>query len=221
MAPDRKRHAIQAPDDAWGRLGELLQLRRAELGYRRRPAFTRDRNINIRLVTDIEMNYRPGTFQTSTLGDIAAAYAVTYDSMAAVLAREADKLITVEPVPPPAAGSDSRQMPPETAADALAGVPAALREVRNLAARIEQLLAASGDPAASEALRGYVDRALRRVQIEVEELLAEADLTGLRFPRSPVARRAALLYRTVQGAPTAHQGTTRRGFLPAWPGGSS
>jgi hypothetical protein len=50
---------------------------------------------------------------------------------------------------------------------------AALSTARNLTARIEQLLAVSGGPEAPQVLSGYVDRALRRVQIEVEELLAE------------------------------------------------
>jgi thiamine monophosphate kinase len=85
-------------------------------------------------------------------------------------------LIQAEPAlpsAPAASGSDSRRTPPEATADALAEVPA-LREVRNLTARIEQLLAASGDPGESEALSGYLDRALRRVKIEVEELLEQA-----------------------------------------------
>jgi hypothetical protein len=172
--PADRRPVVRAPDSAWKRLGELLQLRRAELGYRRRPAFTKDRDINIRLVTDIENAYRPNTFLTPTLGEIAQAYRVTYESLAAMLRGEADVLSAAEPAPLPAPsvpGSD--RTPPEATADALAEVPAALREARNLTARIEQLLAASGDPETAEALSGYVDRALRRVQIEVEELLEE------------------------------------------------
>lgn len=39
--------------------------------------------------------------------------------------------------------------------------------------RIEQLVAAADNPDTTEALSGYVDRARRRVQIEIEELLAE------------------------------------------------
>jgi hypothetical protein len=50
---------------------------------------------------------------------------------------------------------------------------AAVRAARDLTARIEQLLAAPGDPEAAEALSGYVDRALRRVTVEVEEVLVE------------------------------------------------
>jgi hypothetical protein len=91
MASDR-RPVVRAPDDAWQRLGELLQLRRAELGYKRRPAFTKERGINIRLVTDIENAYRPNTFLTPTLREIAQAYQVTYDSLIAVLGRAADEL---------------------------------------------------------------------------------------------------------------------------------
>jgi transcriptional regulator with XRE-family HTH domain len=62
---------------------------------------------------------------------------------------------------------------PEAVKAAPAPVPAAVREARNLTAQIESLIAASGDPEASVLASGYVDRALRRVQIEVEELLAE------------------------------------------------
>ncbi len=71
--PSDRRPAIRAPEAAWRRLGELLQLRRAELGYQRRPGFTRDRDINIRLVTDIENAYRPNTFLTPTLRQVAPA----------------------------------------------------------------------------------------------------------------------------------------------------
>jgi hypothetical protein len=61
--------------------------------------------------------------------------------------------------------------PPETVRQAPAAVPAALREAKNLVNRIESLLEASGDPEACKLAGGYVDRALWRVQIEVEELL--------------------------------------------------
>ena len=96
MAADR-RPVVRAPEDAWKRLGELLQLRRAELGYKRRPAFTREHGINIRLVTDIENAYRPNTFLTPTLREIAQAYQVTYDSVIAVLGKTADELTPVTP----------------------------------------------------------------------------------------------------------------------------
>ena len=82
-------------------LGGLLQLRRGELGYRRRPAFTREHDINIRLVTDIENAYRPDTFLTPTLREIAQAYEVTYESLTAVLAGKQDTLTPAPPVPAP------------------------------------------------------------------------------------------------------------------------
>ena len=99
MASDR-RPVVRAPEAAWQRLGSLLQLRRAELGYRRRPAFTREHHINIRLVTDIENAYRPNTFLTPTLRDIAQAYQVTYDSLIAVLAGKQDALAPAPPARP-------------------------------------------------------------------------------------------------------------------------
>jgi hypothetical protein len=92
-----RRPVVRAPDAAWRRLGELLQLRRAELGYQRRPAFTRAAGINIRLVTDIENAYRPNTFLTPTLREIARAYQVSYDSLIAVLLGHDDGLIAVTP----------------------------------------------------------------------------------------------------------------------------
>lgn len=107
MASDR-RPVVRAPEAAWQRLGELLQLRRAELGYKRRPGFTRDRDINIRLVTDIENAYRPNTFLNATLREISQAYAVTYDSLTAVLAGSADAL---EPAAPLASVTE---LPPMT-----------------------------------------------------------------------------------------------------------
>jgi hypothetical protein len=99
-----RRPVVRAPEDAWRRLGELLQLRRADLGYKRRPAFTREHGINIRLVTDIENAYRPNTFLTPTLREIAQAYQVTYDSLIAVLGKKADALTPAAPTPLPVPG---------------------------------------------------------------------------------------------------------------------
>jgi hypothetical protein len=99
-----RRPVVRAPEAAWRRLGELLQLRRAELGYRRRPAFTREHGINIRLVTDIENAYRPNTFLTPTLREIAQAYQVTYESLIAVLGKKADELIPAAPAALPVPG---------------------------------------------------------------------------------------------------------------------
>ena len=63
--------------------------------------------------------------------------------------------------------------PPEEAARDPLPEHAAASAARQLTARIEDLLEAAGDPAAREFASGGVDRALRRVQIELEELLAE------------------------------------------------
>jgi hypothetical protein len=114
---DGRRPVIRAGDDKWRRLGELLQLRRADLGYRYRPAFTQERQINIRLVTDIENNYRPNTFLTPTVKEIARAYAVAYDSIIAILKGEADQLTpAAEPAAPPApaASGQTERLPPAT-----------------------------------------------------------------------------------------------------------
>jgi len=134
MASDR-RPVIRAPETAWQRLGELLQLRRAELGYKRRPGFTRDRDINIRLVTDIENAYRPNTFLTPTLREIAQAYAVTYDSVTAVLAGSASELAPAAAAPP----ATVTQLPPMTDAARIASArpyaDAINRRLRELAAK--------------------------------------------------------------------------------------
>jgi hypothetical protein len=55
----------------------------------------------------------------------------------------------------------------------------AVREARSLTARIGDLIAAAGDPQATAYASAQVDRAMRRVQIEIEELL---DTTGRTRP---------------------------------------
>lgn len=102
MAPNRKRLAIQAPEDAWVRLGELLQLRRGELGYRQRPAFCETRNINTRLIADIEHNYRPNTFPRPPSSRSPRHTRLPTSPFAALLRGEADELIRTESSPPPA-----------------------------------------------------------------------------------------------------------------------
>jgi hypothetical protein len=116
MASDR-RPVVRAPEAAWKRLGSLLQLRRGELGYRRRPAFTRDHGINIRLVTDIENAYRPNTFLTPTLQDIAQAYQVTYESLIAVLDGTADTLTPAGPGRPDTGWAPPTADPARAASD--------------------------------------------------------------------------------------------------------
>jgi hypothetical protein len=151
IMPSDRRPAVRGSEAAWRRLGELLQLRRAELGYKRRPGFTRDRDINIRLVTDIENAYRPNTFLTPTLREIAQAYAVTYDSLAAVLAGTAS---TLEPAAPAAPVT---RLPPMTGAARIASDRDYYKKINerrvDLAARgitdpsgTEMFLRTDGDP---------------------------------------------------------------------------
>jgi hypothetical protein len=126
VASNQKRIATRAPDDAWRRLGELLEeRRRIGLGYQFRPAFAKERGINIRRVQDIENSYRPNTFPAGSLREIARAYDVSYESVTAVLRGEADKLSPAEPVlaPVPAApGSDSRRTAPADGEDKIVTV---------------------------------------------------------------------------------------------------
>jgi hypothetical protein len=85
----------------WELLGKLLEARRGELGYKFRPAFERDRRINVRLAGDIEKAYRTN-YARATLAEIAASYAVTLGSMLAVVHGESDRLIPVDagaPIP--------------------------------------------------------------------------------------------------------------------------
>lgn len=63
---------------------------------------------------------------------------------------------------------------PEASAAAMAEVPPALRDVRDLAASVGQLLAAPGDGLAAR----QVSRALSRVQLAIEELLEERAVRG-------------------------------------------
>jgi len=109
-AESGKSHAIQVKESARERTGELLQRRRADLGYpgRQRPAFTRDRGINIRLVTDIENPQAGRNFLISSVQQIARAYAVTYESLAAVLRGEAGELV---PAQDAAAGAPAPAVP--------------------------------------------------------------------------------------------------------------
>ena len=128
LASNRKRLGIQGPEDAWKRLGELLEeWRRVQLSYKFRTKFaearlpeTPDGNPNVRLVTDIENSLRPNRWPAGTLKEIAAAYGVTYESVLAVLQGEAGGLILAKTAPPPAPaapGRNSGRTPPVTGED--------------------------------------------------------------------------------------------------------
>ena len=106
-----------SPGDAlaWGRLGDALTQRRLDLDihrYRNRRAFCDDRQIDYRVIFDIEKARRVN-FGRATLQDIARAYAVTRESMDRVLRQEGE----LEPVPQPGAAPGSR--PPLRAVPAL------------------------------------------------------------------------------------------------------
>jgi len=107
---------LGAAPDRLRLLGELLRLRRAALGYRHVPAFVQARDINTRMVGDIEHGRRD-TYTFPTLEDIAAAYKVTYKSMMAVVWSDAGELDPAEEVPPRFAAPDvTPPMTPERAA---------------------------------------------------------------------------------------------------------
>jgi len=86
------------PPERWAQLGRALQEWREDvLGYQVRGKFAEDRYINLRLVQDLEKNYRPGTYTKWALQAAAQAYQVPYDrqvpgSVLAFLHGEADTL---------------------------------------------------------------------------------------------------------------------------------
>lgn len=121
MASNSKRPAIVAADQAWERLGELLKRRRTRLGYKYRPPFAAARGINLRMVTDIESAPRSRvSFQVPTMQQIAEAYGVTYESIAAVLREEADELAPAQAAAVPAAGIPGAGLPMSAEARAAA-----------------------------------------------------------------------------------------------------
>lgn len=108
---------LGATDARLALLGRLLRLRRAALGYRHVPAFVRDRDINTRMVGDIEHGRRD-TYTFPTLEDVAAAYEITYMSMMAIVWSDADELVPAAAIPPP-----DEDTPPMTAERAAADRP--------------------------------------------------------------------------------------------------
>lgn len=94
----------------WKRLGEQLIRRRVELDprYSNRTLFCAERALDYRLVYDIEVARRRN-FRKTTLGAIAAAYAVTLDSLNGVVRADAEYL---EPVPHPPSRPDMSRSGP-------------------------------------------------------------------------------------------------------------
>lgn len=126
--------AIRTSEAARRRAGNLLQRRRSDLGYRRRPAFVADTGLNGRLVSDLE-NGRQPNFRPATLQQIARAYAVTYESLVAVMAGEGDALVPDPgrgPAAVPLRAASGVWLPPVTAARLAQAAPYADRISRRL-----------------------------------------------------------------------------------------
>lgn len=112
---------------SWKRLGELLIRRRVELDprYQNRSTFCAERGLDYRLAYDIE-EARRTNFRSTTLAGVAAAYAVTPDSLSGVLH---DPRAGLEPTPAPsrpaplrAAGPDAPSSSTPVPADSAAPV---------------------------------------------------------------------------------------------------
>jgi hypothetical protein len=78
--PSKAQRAVTGvPPGRWGQFGRALQEWREDvLGYKARSRFADDRHINLRLVQDLEKNYRPGTYTKWALQEAARAYQVPY-----------------------------------------------------------------------------------------------------------------------------------------------
>ena len=174
----------------WKRLGELLTLRRVELDlrYQNRTIFSTERGLDYRLVYDIEEHRRPN-FRTTTLAGIAAAYAVTFDSLLAVLR---DPGANLEPLPP--AGAPHIAVVPDPP---LPG--AELSALDKIAALI-----ASATPAEREKLDAMVG-----AMVQNNEVLRL--LHGYPDPKGPVGKRLDLKTRLAlcaRGLPTTLAGSS-------------
>lgn len=92
--PSKNQRAVTGvPDERWKRLGVMLTDWREEiLGYRYRTVFARERGIHSRFAQELENSDRPGEYTRWSLRNAARAYGVTYESILAVLAGQADSL---------------------------------------------------------------------------------------------------------------------------------
>lgn len=97
VASKAQRAVTDVAPGRWAEFGKALQARREdELGYETRVALARDSDVNIRLLQDLEKNYRPGTYTKWALQDAEKAYKVTYESMLAFLHGETGTLVPAE-----------------------------------------------------------------------------------------------------------------------------
>jgi hypothetical protein len=105
--PSKAQRAVTGvPSERWALFGRALQAWREDvLGYQARSRFADDRSINLRLVQDLEKNYRPGTYTKWALQDAAQAYKVPYSpedgpgSVLAFLRGETDTLARASAAP--------------------------------------------------------------------------------------------------------------------------
>jgi hypothetical protein len=105
--PSKAQRAVTGvPPERWAQFGKALQEWREDvLGYQARSRFADDRYINLRLVQDLEKNYRPGTYTKWALQDAAQAYKVPYSpedgpgSILAFLHGETDTLARASAAP--------------------------------------------------------------------------------------------------------------------------
>lgn len=115
MASKAQRAVTGVPPERWAQFGEaLLAWREDVLGYQVRGRFADDRDINIRLVQDLEKSYRPGTYTKWSLREAARAYKITYESVLAFLRGNADRLYPVQDIPaePQPEAADPLGLPP-------------------------------------------------------------------------------------------------------------
>lgn len=121
VASRKQRAVTDMPPGRWEQLGRALQAWREDvLGYKVRGRFAADRGINIRLVQDLENNYRPGTYTKWALDDAARAYEIEpaarrgelAPSLLAVLRGEADTFTRAAAAPPPVRFPAPGTLPP-------------------------------------------------------------------------------------------------------------
>lgn len=164
---------------SWKRLGELLIRRRVELDprYQNRSTFSTERGLDYRLAYDIE-EARRTNFRKGTLAGIANAYAVTPDSLLAVLR---DAHAQLEPAgfaasqSPATPGTSASSASTDGHADGDVGIEHVIRLLLGAldpsrpelqAALRRLLLGADGDGQFAPAPEGTVD-ALIRLLIEM------------------------------------------------------
>jgi hypothetical protein len=111
---NRKHRAVDtAAAERWALLGLRLRARRIELGYPVRKAFANARGLitdkgapNVRMVSAMENNERPGSYAPGRLEQFARAYKVTAESVYALLDGKTDELAAAVPRVLPAAPMD-------------------------------------------------------------------------------------------------------------------